>query len=269
MTAEQLFAESGIAAVPLRDIGAAAGQKNNGVVQYYFGDRDRLVSDIIAYRAEISEKLRVEMLADILAQGLPRVPDLVTVFVMPMAVYMEKGNYYIKLLSRYIIEHGGYEGLDRTMIPSSTVYTLRGLLGRLLPDTPADVLDERWVVMMTSAIHTLARYQTVMTSGARLSAPIEVLLDDLVRFLTAGLEAPLADEASEGLPALSTGRRISPGSWTCPRQAAIVTGKTFSAARGEVRDHVPDPGPAPVGAADSRPAVDRLRRARPDLRPDR
>lgn len=196
MTAEQLFAERGIAAVPLRDIGAAAGQKNNGVVQYYFGDRDTLVRDIIAYRAEVSEKLRVEMLADILARGMPRVSDLVKVFVRPMMVYMEEGNHYIGLLSRYIIEHGGYEGLDRT-IPASTVYTLRGLLSRLLPDTPADVLDERWLVMMTSAIHTLARYQTVMTSGARLSAPIDVLLDDLVRFLTAGLEAPLGSEAEE------------------------------------------------------------------------
>lgn len=192
MTAEQLFAERGIAAVPLRDIGAAAGQKNNGVVQYYFGDRDSLVRDIIAYRAKVSEKLRVEMLADILAAGRPSVADIVSVFVRPMSVYMEEGNHYIALLSRYIIEHGGYQGLERTVIPASTVNTLRGLLGRLLPGTPADVLDERWLVMMTSAIHTLARYQTVMTSGGSLSAPIDDLLDDLVRFLTAGIEAPLA-----------------------------------------------------------------------------
>jgi AcrR family transcriptional regulator len=209
MTAEQLFAERGIAAVPLRDIGAAAGQKNNGVVQYYFGDRDRLVSDIIAYRAAISEKLRVEMLADILARGLPRVPDLVRVFVRPMAVYMEQGNHYIALLSRYIIEHGGYEGLDRTMIPSSAVYTLRGLLGRLLPDTPADVLEERWLVMMTSAIHTLARYQTVMTSGAKLPAPIDDLLEDLVRFLTAGLEAPLGPGTAALKPRKKSAKRTS------------------------------------------------------------
>ena len=192
MTAEQLFAHRGIAAVPLRDIGAAAGQKNNGVVQYYFGDRDSLVRDIIAYRAEVSEKLRVEMLADILAAGRPAVADIVSVFVRPMSVYMEEGNHYIALLSRYIIEHGGYEGLDRAMIPASTVYTLRGLLGRLLPGIPSGVLDERWLVMMTSAIHTLARYQTVMTSGGSLSAPFDALLEDLVRFLTAGIEAPLA-----------------------------------------------------------------------------
>lgn len=195
LTAEQLFAERGIAAVPLRDIGAAAGQKNNGVVQYYFGDRDSLVRDIIAYRAEVSEKLRVEMLADILAAGRPTVADIVAVFVRPMSVYMEEGNHYIALLSRYIIEHGGYQGLERAMIPASTVNTLRSLLGRLLPGIPADVLDERWLVMMTSAIHTLARYQTVMTSGG-LSASIDDLLDDLVRFLTAGIEAPLAAESA-------------------------------------------------------------------------
>jgi AcrR family transcriptional regulator len=231
MTAEQLFAERGIAAVPLRDIGAAAGQKNNGVVQYYFGDRDSLVRDIIAYRAEISEKLRVEMLADILAGGLPAVADLVTVFVLPMAVYMEEGNHYIALLSRYIIEHGGYGGLDRTMIPSSSVYTLRGLLGRLVPGIPGDVLDERWLVMMTSAIHTLARYQTVMTSGGTLSAPIGDLLDDLVRFLTAGIEAPVGESSGEGAAPSARPSATAPG--RAGRGRASGAGRTRTAARGK------------------------------------
>jgi len=48
MTAEQLFAEHGIAAVPLRDIGTAAGQKNHAVVQHHFGDRECLVREVIA-----------------------------------------------------------------------------------------------------------------------------------------------------------------------------------------------------------------------------
>src|SRR5579871_6688120 len=61
MTAEQLFAERGIEAVPLRDIGSAAGQKNHAVVQYHFGDRESLVREVIAFRASLSERLRVEM----------------------------------------------------------------------------------------------------------------------------------------------------------------------------------------------------------------
>src|ERR1700722_10379672 len=59
-TAEQLFAERGIAAVPLRDIGVAAGQKNNVAVQYHFGDRESLLQEITSYRAAASDESRVK-----------------------------------------------------------------------------------------------------------------------------------------------------------------------------------------------------------------
>lgn len=194
-TAEQLFAERGIAAAPLRDIGVAAGQKNNAAVQYHFGDRESLIREIIAYRAVPAEKRRVEMLADLLAGGQqPQVDDLVRTFVIPLAGNLEPENHYLAFLSRYIIERGGYAGLNGTYGP--TVETLRSLLGRLLPDYPADVREERWLIMQTSAVHTLARYQTVLMSQ-RLPTPIDNLLEDLVRFLTSGIEAPLIAATAE------------------------------------------------------------------------
>jgi AcrR family transcriptional regulator len=197
MTAEQLFAEHGIAAVPLREVGVAAGQKNHAVVQYHFGDREGLVREIITFRAALSERLRVEMFADLVSRGQPEVSDLVRVFVMPLAAHLEEHSHYLAFMSRYITERGGYRGLGpESGIPSSTVDTLHTLLGRLLPDHPAAVLDERWMVVMTSTIHTLARYQAVLVSGGDLGSPVEVLLEDLVRFLTAGLGAPLGPAAA-------------------------------------------------------------------------
>jgi hypothetical protein len=47
--------------------------------------------------------------------------------------------------------------------------------------------------MQTNTIHTLARYQVLMKAG-RLSSPIDVLLDDLVRYQSAGIQAPFADQ---------------------------------------------------------------------------
>jgi len=197
MTAEQLFADHGIAAVPLRDIGIAAGQKNHAVVQYHFGDRESLVREVIAFRATLSERLRVEMFADLVSRGQPQVCDLVRVFVLPLAAHLEERSHYLAFMSRYITERGGYRGLESMGIPSATVTTLRSLLGRLLPDHPVAVLDERWMVLMTSTIYTLARYQAVLISGGDLGSPLEALLDDLVRFLTAGLETP-AGPAHDG-----------------------------------------------------------------------
>ena len=198
MTAEQLFAEHGIAAVPLRDIGIGAGQKNHAVVQYHFGDRESLVREIIAFRATLSERLRVEMFADLVSRGQPQICDLVRIFVMPLAAHLEQHSHYLAFMSRYITERGGYRGLESMGLPSVTVTTLRSLLGRLLPDHPTAVLDERWMVLMTSTIHTLARYQAVLVSGGDLGSPLEDLLEDLVRFLTAGLSAPVGAAVNTG-----------------------------------------------------------------------
>ena len=191
-TAEQLFAERGIAAVPLRDIGVAAGQKNNVAVQYHFGDRDGLLSEIISHRAVTSEKRRVEMVTDFLAQGRPpQVIDLVRAFIQPLAEHLDERNHYLAFMSRFIIERGGYAGLDpySTTIPHGSYDTLKSLIDRLLPDIPDPVREERWMIMMTCAVHTLARYQAAMMSGT-LTLPLDVLIDELVRFLTVGIESP-------------------------------------------------------------------------------
>lgn len=50
--AAHLFARRGIESVPLRDVGAAAGQRNASAVQYHFGGRWDLVTAILSRHAE-------------------------------------------------------------------------------------------------------------------------------------------------------------------------------------------------------------------------
>ena len=45
--AETLFAERGIEGVSLREINAAAGQRNASSIQYHFGNRDGLLAAVI------------------------------------------------------------------------------------------------------------------------------------------------------------------------------------------------------------------------------
>jgi AcrR family transcriptional regulator len=145
--AEELFAHQGIAAVPLRDIGLAAGQKNNVAVQYHFGDKETLLREITAYRARVSEERRAELLADMLSAGKPpQISDLVRSWIDALAYHLGEDN-------------------------------------------PEALVEERWMVMMTSAVHALARYQTAARAG-KLPAPLPDLLEDLVTFFAAGLAAP-------------------------------------------------------------------------------
>jgi AcrR family transcriptional regulator len=183
-TAERLFAERGIAAVPLRDIGVAAGQKNNVAVQYHFGDREALVREVARYRAGFVDALLAEVIS---GRRELVVHDHVRMFVHTLSHNLEEDNHYLAFLSRYLIERGGYGGLDA--VAPETLDELRQIVYRTLPALPPAVIEERWELMMTTAVHTLARYQMAMHAGT-LPGPIDELLEDLVSFLAAGLEAP-------------------------------------------------------------------------------
>ncbi|GAA2592425.1 TetR family transcriptional regulator [Winogradskya consettensis] len=189
--AERLFAENGISVVPLRDIGVAAGQRNHAAVQYHFGERDEVVKAIMEFRGAQSEASRVDLVAGLmLGVTPPTVVDVVAAFVRPLAIHIEPDNYYLAFLSLYITEEGGYEGLGNVHTGASVI-TLRTVVSRLIPDIPAAVLEERWWVTLTSAVHALARYHAAQRKRASLPAPINVLIDDLVAVLSAGLTAPL------------------------------------------------------------------------------
>ena len=188
-TAERLFAERGISSVPLRDIGAEAGQRNHAAVQYHFGDREEIVRAIMEYRGQESENDRTARVAQLmLAETKPSIQDVVGAFVHPLAIHFESDNHYLPFLSAYITEEGGYDGLVGVHTGASVI-ALQALLPSLVPGVAAAILEERWWVMLTSTVHALARYQTAQRKRQRLPADIEVLVTDLITTLSAGLAA--------------------------------------------------------------------------------
>jgi len=189
VTAERLFAERGIEATPLRDIGLAADQRNNFAVQYHFGDREHLVQAIAEYRARPLIDRQSELLADLVARGgSPTVVEFVRTFVTALADNLRNGSQFLPFVSRYMIERGGYAGLDQA-VPTNAISTFRAILLRLLPHHSGEMLDERWERLFTSAVHTLARYQVTLAEDS-LPAPLDYLIEDLVLSLSAGLEVP-------------------------------------------------------------------------------
>ncbi len=105
--AESLYAQFGISAVSLRDIAAAAGQKNNGAVHYHFGGKDNLVNEIVLYRIESIQAGAAVNIASVLLGERPLpVEAYVKAFIMPFESCMGDDNSYLPFLSRYISEAG-------------------------------------------------------------------------------------------------------------------------------------------------------------------
>jgi len=83
--AEQLFAERGVEGPTLREIGAAAGQRNNSAVQYHFGDREGLLAAVLEPHVAELDETRRALLAELELDGPPTVEQLVDLLILPLA----------------------------------------------------------------------------------------------------------------------------------------------------------------------------------------
>jgi AcrR family transcriptional regulator len=82
--ARRLFAERGIAAVGMRDILDAAGQRNAAAVHYYFGGKDELLSELVVDGARAIDRSRQALLDTAEAkEGGPTLDDIVRAMVLP------------------------------------------------------------------------------------------------------------------------------------------------------------------------------------------
>jgi AcrR family transcriptional regulator len=157
VTAERLFAQRGIDAVSSREIGEEAGQRNAGVVNYYFGDRAGLIRAVFAYRADEIEPRRREMVAETLKSTAPkshaRLRGLIEAVVVPM-VEQALRSHYVGFVARLQLDFG--RSGDRA--PAETVaatVAMREVFRNEL-DLPGPIVDSRYISMVFLTMHTLA-----------------------------------------------------------------------------------------------------------------
>ena len=190
-TAERLFAERGIHGVSMREIGLAAGQRNNGVTQYHFGDKAGLVVAIFERRSADVNARRLALLGAAQSDGRDGVRDLVEAFVVPLAEQVEQGHAYVRFLSR--LQTDGHRDLLLSAGPEVTSAYER--IGRLLRrqhlnELPRDLFWNRWTLVVNTAISALADYQagaSPLPGGRQL--PLEEFTSELVDALTGMLVA--------------------------------------------------------------------------------
>jgi AcrR family transcriptional regulator len=188
--AEELFAVHGIETASLRDISIAAGQRNNSAAQYHFVDRAGLVAAVFTRRMNDINEHRLQMIADIDAQGVQRdVPALVAALMVPLIEYVTSHEgWYGRFLLRTQFDQ--FAKLVKNPLPVSVpVIEITHRLSEILKELPSRIRRARIEQMMTHYIGVVADWEWARDQGSTRLSPAE-LVDDVLATCCGILLAP-------------------------------------------------------------------------------
>ncbi|MFF2807025.1 TetR/AcrR family transcriptional regulator [Streptomyces sp. NPDC058000] len=211
----RMFAERGIDAVSLREITAAAGQRNKSAAQYHFGTKEHLVREIFERNAH-EVNARRQRLLDALSTRDPRpgVPDLVDALIRPLAETVDEHSHYARFLAQVSL-HPWIDALAAADPEvTSSIQAVFTALAQHLDHVPTPILRTRLALGMTLTVHALAACERSLPpadpDNARRTALLTVnLVDSLVGSLTAAVSPAALDLLANGNDAPASG-------WTWP-----------------------------------------------------
>ncbi len=198
--AERLFAEHGFKAVSLRQIGAAAGQRNTSAVRYHFGTKERLIEAIFERRQAELEGYRQALLAALPPEGpapddAATIDALLAVVVRPPLMIADPGEryQYVRLIAAYLNrdrDSGMRHPLDYApaILPALTaaherLYRACGL--------PREIFDLRIQMIAGLALQAVIQRQTRLAAG--LPCPDEeTVVEEMMAMAGAAMRAPLS-----------------------------------------------------------------------------
>jgi AcrR family transcriptional regulator len=192
-TAERLFAQRGIDAVSLREIGVAAGHRNNSAAQYHFGSKQGLLNAIFEYRMRPINARRLEMLAILERDG--RTGDLralVEAFVIPLAEAQRRGSFYARFLAQVL---GGPAEAPLAALEMDVLEGMRRFLKHAdacLAHLSPRLRTLRLRLAAGLMIRALADHERSLETARAGAVPLPALVADLVDVVVGMLMAPAA-----------------------------------------------------------------------------
>jgi AcrR family transcriptional regulator len=191
-TAEELFAQQGVDAVSLRNINAAAGV-SPGVLHYHFGSREVLVLELISRHMSGLMAERERMLKDLMAQAQPRVRDIMSALVRPLARLALDGEAggarYVRFIARLYSDRSPLlEEYSERHRDINRYYS--ELLQRALPKESRAALDLKMAMANHAMLQTLSDLTASdrpWLSGALQQVEKNQLIEMLVDFMTNGI----------------------------------------------------------------------------------
>lgn len=212
-TAEALFMERGYAGTSLRLITAKA-RVNLAAVNYHFGSKEALIREVFERRLGPLNSARIAYLdrLETLARGRPLGVEQIIEAIVAPALQVNRdplagGAAFLRLLGRAFSEPGE---TMREILPAQyrqVVVRFKQALVAALPHVPDQDLTWRMHFMFGALSYTMAgndALKLVATCNLEGADEPEAIINRLIPFLAAGLQAPLPGSA--GKRAASPGR---------------------------------------------------------------
>lgn len=200
--AEELFAERGIEGVSLREINAAASQRNSTALQYHFRDRYGLVLAVLRKHEPAVHAARDEMLDAYQRRGIDDLRELAAALVRPAAAKLadpDGGRNYLRIHAQVVnrpeMPLFGYGGNSR-----DSIARWRALVGPLIPEVAVRRLHHRFTAIRMSATELSRR------AGSTPRRDDQLFTSHLVDLITSLLATPVSDETA----ALLSARAVTP-----------------------------------------------------------
>lgn len=199
VTAERLFATSGVDGVSLREIQVAAGQSNSSVVTYHFGSKEGLVRALLEFRYRTVNVRRAELLAQARDAGEPDdAHSAVWLIVRPLVESIEAGEMFVPFLAKLSANARAAQKYLPFHADDSPVYLLEELVPGLVSDLPERAYRGRAVQLYNSVLNLLGELtdRDQRTSEAQLSNYVDGWVGMLTAPLSESTRTLLAEEES-------------------------------------------------------------------------
>ena len=189
--AETLFAERGIEAVSLREINAAAGQRNATALQYHFIDRNGLLGAVLRKHHHDVEIRRHALLDAYESEDGDDLRTLAAALVRPSAAKLadpDGGRAYLRIHAELLNRPELPPALRSPTNTGDSVYRWRTLVGPLLSDVAVKRLHHRFTAIRVCAVELARRAASPPRRDDRL------FTSHVVDLVTALLAAPISTE---------------------------------------------------------------------------
>ena len=189
--AETLFAERGIEAVSLRQINAAAEQRNATALQYHFHDRQGLVLAVLAKHGPSVDAERHAMLDAYVSRGRDDLRELALALVKPSSTKLHDphgGRAYLRVHAQ-VLNRVDARFADAPASRDS-IHRWRALVGPLLPEVAVRRLHHRFTAIRVSAAELSRR------AAAAPRRDDQLFVSHLTDLVASLLATPVSDETA-------------------------------------------------------------------------